>query len=244
MERLLKLFYWIYLMPFRMFLKSDPDHKFHGPTLGSELAPDLLQKLHQYRMQFYKDNLPYLIPATSELLAVELQKDLRSLQLWSEDKDGQIVGSCMLTPFPFEITHAVSAEINEKHKQHLEISRLLVRKQRMGIGMKLLYLIGPKIVPERKYQGIIGICKPIRLSMFSLVGMNVIGNITLKERNSQDYKIISAPFGKLTFLMNIIAMKSFAANWLPQSIPLPIRQTVNWMIIIISFFVITARNIL
>lgn len=211
MSILRRFFTWPYLLPFRLYLKTDKVHRYFGPILGSELSAEKFSKLHLYRMSFYQLHLPYLLPANSERKEMEIQKDLRSWQMWAEDEMGNIVGSCMFTPYPFEISPALTSEINEAHKNHMEISRLLVIKQRRGIGMRLLFQ-GCPLVVSGTLRGVIGICKPMRLSMFSLVGMKVVGEVTLKERNDQNYKIISASVWRLTFMMNLIAIKALLLN--------------------------------
>jgi hypothetical protein len=211
MSFLRRIFTWLYLLPFRLYLKSDTDHRYFGPVLGSDLDAEKFAQLHQYRMNFYQLHLPYLSPTNSAALQNEVSKDLRSHQMWAEDENGNIVGSCMFTPYPFEMSPALTKEINETHKNHMEISRLLVIKQRRGIGMRLLFQ-GCPLVVSGALRGVIGICKPMRLSMFSLVGMKVVGEVTLKERNHQNYKIISASVWRLTFMMNLIAIKALLLN--------------------------------
>ncbi len=190
------------------YVRFNKDWIFEEVKLGSELTSEQLQALHDFRMNCYKVDAPYLIPTNEEDLAAERAFDLNSYHIIAKDRSGAIIGSLRLLKRPFEMEKLT---FSEEHKvgldEYLEISRLVCSVRQKGLGRRLLIRAGTWSIQKTTYRGFTAICKCQRLPMFKRFGLTPKASFNISERQDQTYHLIRADFSQIS----TVTLKAFIA---------------------------------
>ncbi len=204
--KIYKLLFKPFFILLDIYIKANKDWDFQRIKLGSELSEAELDNLHNYRLDCYRQDTPYLIPTTKEEFAAERAFDLNSYHIYTKDKQGNIIGSLRLLRRPFEME---KLKFSDDHKigldDYLEISRLVCSVRQKGLGRRLLIRAGLWSIERTNYKGFTAICKCHRLPMFKRFGLIPKTSFKIHERENQTYHLIKADFSEIT----LVTFKAF-----------------------------------
>ncbi len=199
--KLYKLIFKPFFILLDIYIKANKDWDFQRVKLGSELSKEELDKLHEYRLECYRKDTPYLIPTTQEEFNIERDFDLNSYHIYAKNNQGEVIGSLRLLRRPFEME---KLNFSEEHKvgldEYLEISRLVCSVRQKGLGRRLLIRAGLWSIERTNYKGFTAVCKCHRLPMFKRFGLIPKTSFKIHERQDQTYHLIKADFSEITFV--------------------------------------------
>jgi hypothetical protein len=201
MRLLLTLIELLAFRPFRavlqLYIHFGPV-RFQKIRLGSELSEATLNEISRFRKTQYQGSQPYLIPDSPEAVTEENHLDLRSYHGIARDRSGNIIAVARFTPYPFETTRLLGAELTNLFREHLEISRVVTSKRRSGIGRRLLIQGGCFAISTKRYRGFVAVCKSGNLAIFEKFGLGTHGRHLIPGRPASPYHFISADFFRIT----------------------------------------------
>lgn len=164
---------------------------FIGPILGQEISQKKLNQIVNFRIENYRIQSPHLIPTTEDEKIIQHIIDQKSYHVLCEDK-GEIIGAIRLTPYPFD---RVPTDI--RFGEHLELSRLIVKKSGKKIGKHLLIYTGLQTIINSDKKGFVAICKRPNYKIFKKFGLKKVSTISFNDRE-EDYFFIEATFQQIT----------------------------------------------
>lgn len=180
--------------PFYLFLLGyfkNHQYKFIGPILGNNISPSKLDQIKNFRIQYYGEKNAHLIPKTKEEEIIQNIIDQKSYHVYCESEN-EILGALRLTPYPFD---RVPTDI--RFCEHLELSRLLVKKSGMQLGKHLLIYTGLQTILQSDNKGFVAICKMANFNIFKKFGLKKISTINFDDREDE-YLVIEATFSQIT----------------------------------------------
>lgn len=208
---ILKPFYRI----MELYVRLSP-YEFADISIGHELPPEKLDQILRFRNEMHQEGQTYLIAQTREEKRIEQDLDKRSFHAVVYSKRGEIVAATRLTPYPFETTLILGEEKTKPFKRYLEISRLVCKRKKAGIGKRLLIHSGCFAIRRKKFEGFIAICRNENYSIFQKFGLTTLDSFSYPSRGNVAYHLICANFfnvststlkhfqTKLIFRMNIL----------------------------------------
>ena len=161
---------------------------------GSELSQKELEKIELFRRQMYQLKHRYLIPSNKIEIEREREIDKRSYHLIVYGSNQEIVASVRMTPYPFEITSVLGESKTKDYDRYLEISRLICRNPKSGIGNKLLIRAGLFAIRNKNYDGLVAICKSEKINLFQSFGLKTIHRFKYECRGNTEYHFICSSF--------------------------------------------------
>lgn len=160
----------------------------------SESNKILYTRIREHRNKYYHAKAPHLLEPFE--IKTEEAIDQRST-LFCVSYNGQILTSLRLTPPPFEVESYEMADVDfSKFNGFFEISRLVTAPdlERMKAALAVKYLLcwtGLHAIEKDNAQGLVAMCRPYRVSLFSKFGMQKIGEVFSFERKIY-YSLLAA----------------------------------------------------
>ncbi len=173
-------------------------YTFADVTPGLALSQEKLDQIEAFRNEMYQENQSYLISRTEEDRQIEKDLDSRSYPASVYNKKKEIIAVTRLTPYPFETTAILGEEKTRPFKRYLEISRLVCKDKKAGIGKRLLVKSGCFAIRSKRYDGFIAICRDENCTIFQKFGLKTIDTFKYKNRGDASYHFICANFFKVS----------------------------------------------
>jgi len=167
-------------------------------TPGHALSQEKLDQIKAFRNEMYLEKQSYLIAQTEEDRRIEKDLDHRSYHAVVYNKKKEIIAVTRLTPYPFETTAILGEEKTRPFKRYLEISRLVCKNKKAGIGKRLLIKSGGFAIRSKLYDGFIAICRDENCTIFQKFGLKTIDTFKYKNRGDSNYHFICANFFKVS----------------------------------------------
>lgn len=192
-------------------LRSKRLEGLEGPFLGREEHGQQLEEIRDFRQHEYTIAAPYLNDPQQESLESQHHFDKRSGHLLERDEKG-IVGTLRFTAPPFEVSflHLELGEVLLDFPRHIEISRLLIRRDSQGAGVlpRLLLMVGCALFLTTDAQGVIATCRRKLLPMLESFGLVPLidRDFRLRGRPASDYVVMTGNFEEMieSFLQHMI----------------------------------------
>jgi hypothetical protein len=136
-----------------------------------------------------------------------LQLDERAAHFVARSDEGEVMGALRLLASPFELAELGDevAHAAEAYSRHLEISRLVCRRDRGEgrLAARLLFAAGSWASRLRGCTGLIAVCAPDRARVFRRYGMRPVLDrpVRLRYRPPSPYLLLQADFDSLRAAM-------------------------------------------
>jgi N-acyl-L-homoserine lactone synthetase len=188
-----------------------------------------LERITEFRDRRYPSRLGYLLCQEQREVEDALRLAQRSAHFCAE-RDGRIVGTLRITPFPFELEALSStlAELAPQFAGHAEISRLLVDDGERGSHATMgLLVVSCAWALHRRFDGVVGLCRKGTRIVFERYGLRAVSAAShhVDWRGDQPYTLMVGAWPNLIAATTRLAERLYPKKHLLKEAKASMNET-------------------